>query len=101
MSLPDRATKHIPKTQAPLGSKKNGKLKIIDGRTGKVGWRQGTKGFVKDYDGDPIAVNHTAEDAKKNPHHSPRMSIKHRSHRPKMGSKPTHQAGQSSSDSDE
>jgi hypothetical protein len=101
MSLPDRATKHIPKPQESIGAKKNGKIKVIDGRTGKESWRQGTKGFVKDYDGDPIAVNHTAGNAKKSPHHSPRMAVKHKSHRARLGGGPTHQAGQSSADSDE
>lgn len=100
MSLPDKATKHIPKPQAPIGSKNKGKIKVIDGRTGKESWRQGTKGMIKDFDGDPIAVNHTAKNAKKKPHHSPRMAVKHKAHRPYMGSRPTHQAGESS-DKDE
>lgn len=100
MSLPDRATKHIPKPQEPIGSKKKGKLKVIDGRTGHVSWRQGTKGFVKDFDGDPTARNHTAANAKQKPQHHPRMGQKHKTHRPYMGSRPTHQAGESSNDNE-
>lgn len=98
MSLPDRATKHIPKAQQPIGASRKGKLKVIDGRTGHESWRQGTKGFVKDYDGDPTAKNHTAGNAKNNPSHHPRMNQKHKSHRAHMGARPTHQPGQSSSD---
>lgn len=98
MSLPDRATKHIPKPQESIGARKNGKIKVIDGRTGKVAWRQGTRGMMKDYDGDPIAVNHTAANIKKRPQHHPRDQVKMKSHKPYMGSRPTHQAGQSSND---
>jgi len=98
MSLPDRATKHIPKPQESIGARKNGKIKVVDGRTGKEMWRQGTKGMVKDYDGDPIAVNHTASQAKKKPQHHARNSVKHKSHKPYMGGRPTHQANQASQD---
>ncbi len=71
---------------------------MIDGRTGKEGWRQGTKGFMKDYDGDPIAVNHTAAGLKKRPEHHVRNEAKSKSHRAYMGTRPTHAAGQSSQD---
>ncbi len=97
MSLPDRATKHIPKPQASIGAKKDGKIKVVDGRTGKESWRQGTKGMLKDYDGDPIAVNHTAAGLKHRPQHHARMAVKHKTHRPR-GPRPVHQANQSSSD---
>lgn len=98
MSLPDKGTKHIPKPQAPIGAKKDGKLKIIDGRTGHVSWRQGTKGFAKDFDGDPTAINHNRAGMKKRPQHSPRMEVKHKSHRPYMGSRPQHEPGKSGED---
>jgi hypothetical protein len=98
MSLPDKGTKHIPKPQESIGAKKKGKIKVVDGRTGKEMWRQGTKGMLKDYDGDPIAVNHTAAGLKHRPQHHPRMAVKHKTHKPYMGTRPTHKANQSSSD---
>lgn len=98
MSLPDKGTKHIPKPQAPIGSTKDGKLKVIDGRTGRESWRQGTKGFSKDFDGEPTAQTHNRAGLKKRPYHKPKMNVKHKSHRPRMGSRPQHQAGESSSD---
>lgn len=100
MSLPDKGTKHIPKPQAPIGAKKDGKLKVVDGRTGKVSWRQGTKGFMKDFDGDPTSTNHNRAGMKKRPAHSPRMSVKHKSHKPYMGGRPTHEPGKSGGDSE-
>lgn len=69
MSLPDKATKHIPKHQVPIGAVKDGKVKIKDGETGKVGWRQGKKGFRRDYDGEPIAANFNNKDLKPAPKH--------------------------------
>lgn len=100
MSLPDRATKHIPKPQASIGAQRKGKLKVIDGKTGRESWRQGRTGFIKDADGDPISKAPAGSGVKNRPSHSVRMGIKHKSHRPSSG-RPTHQAGQSSSDSDE
>jgi len=38
----------------------------------------------KDFDGDPISVNHNRSGLKKNPKHSPRMS-KERRHKSHMG----------------
>ena len=52
----NNATKHIPKKQAPVGAKKDGKMKVLDGQTQTVRWRQGKAGFVRDYDGDPISA---------------------------------------------
>lgn len=100
MSLPDKGTKHIPKPQAPIGAKKDGKLKVVDGRTGKVSWRQGTKGFMKDFDGDPTAMNHNRAGMKKRPQHSPRMGAKKRGHTPYMGDRPQHVPGKSGGDSE-
>lgn len=100
MSLPDKGTKHIPKPQAPLGATKDGKMKIIDGRTGKESWRQGTKGFLKDFDGDPTAKNRNKAGLKNRPQHHPRMAVKHKTHRPSMGNRPQHTPGKSSDDSE-
>lgn len=99
MSLPDRATKHIPKPQASIGAQKNGKLKVIDGTTGRESWRQGKTGFIKDIDGDPISKAPAGSAAKNRPQHHARESVKHKSHRA-SGGRPVHQAGQSSSDSE-
>lgn len=100
MSLPDKGTKHIPKPQAPIGAKKNGKMKVIDGRTGKESWRQGTKGFMKDFDGDPTAMNHNRAGLKNRPQHHARMNAKKRGHRPSMGDRPQHVPGKSGEDSE-
>lgn len=100
MSLPDKGTKHIPKPQHPIGSVKDGKLKVIDGRSGSVAWRQGTKGFLKDFDGDPTSQNHNRAGLKNRPQHHARHGAKKRTHRPYMGTRPTHQAGESSSDNE-
>ena len=36
----------------------------MDGTTGKVSWRSGKKGFVRDYDSDPISVVYSNKDMK-------------------------------------
>lgn len=100
MSLPDKGTKHIPKPQAPIGSTKDGKMKVIDGRTGKESWRQGTRGFLKDFDGDPTAANHNRAGLKNRPQHHSRMSVKHKTHRASMGDRPQHVPGKSGDDSE-
>lgn len=64
MGLPDKPVKHVPKHQAPVGAKKNGKMKVKDGTTGKVSWRGGKKGFVRDYDGDAISTVYANKDIK-------------------------------------
>lgn len=64
---------------------KDGKRKVKDGDTGRVSWRQGKKGFSKDYDGDPIAQNYNAKDLKKQPKHRPHFGGKKRGHRPHKG----------------
>jgi len=84
MSLPDKAAKKIPKKQAPVGAQRGNKLKVLDGDTGKVRWRKGTKGFLRDYDGDPVSTNYTARYLKPKPKHSPHMGGKRR-HDPHMG----------------
>lgn len=84
MSLPDKPVKHIPKKQAPIGARKDDKLKTIDGETGAVRWRKGKGGFARDWDGDPIAVNYNRADAKKRPKHSPRMG-RRKVHKPHLG----------------
>lgn len=64
MGLPDKAIKHIARHQLPVGSKNKGRLKVKDGDTGKVSWRSGKKGFVKDYDEDPTSVVYANQDMK-------------------------------------
>jgi len=69
--LPKKATKHIPKHQAPIGTIRGQKRKVLDGETQKESWRQGSKGFARDWDGDPIARNYNRSKMKNKPHHSP------------------------------
>ena len=54
-NLPEKATKHIPKRQLPIGSTRKGKIKIMDGKTGKIKWRSMKSGMVRDLDGDAIS----------------------------------------------
>lgn len=84
MSLPDKPIKHIPRKQAPVGAQRDGKVKVMDGETGKVRWRKGKGGFARDWDGDPIAVNYNKAGMKKRPKHSPRMG-RRQVHRPHLG----------------
>lgn len=84
MNLPDKPVKKTPKKQLPVGAQKNGALKVLDGDTGRVKWRRGSRGFLRDYDGDPISVNYTAKYLKKRPKHSPRMG-RRPMHKPHMG----------------
>ena len=69
---------------------KDGKLKIQDGTTGNISWRQGRGGFSKDFDGEPIAQNKNYADLKNRPKHSVRMGNKKKGRQPHMGSKPSH-----------
>jgi len=98
MSLPDKGTKHIAKPQMPIGAVKGGRLKVIDGRTGKESWRQGTKGFMKDFDGDPIATNHNRAGLKNRPQHHTKTAKKH--NKKYMGGRPQHEPGHSGEDSE-
>jgi hypothetical protein len=86
MGLPDKPTKHITRPQDPIGTVKNGKIKVFDGDSGKVAWRQGRSGMSKDFDGDPTAANHNRSGLKPQPKHSPRMG-KRPKHRAHMGSR--------------
>jgi hypothetical protein len=70
MSLPDRSTKHIPKHLLPVGSFKNGRIKIKDPVTGKVSWRGGRKGLMRDWDGKPTSHNYNKKDAKQQKSHT-------------------------------
>ena len=81
MALPDRATPKVPRHQMPIGAVKDGKMKVLDGDTQKVSWRQGRKGFSKDFDGDPIAQNKNRAGLKKRPKHQAHHS--YRPHKPK------------------
>lgn len=51
---------------------KDGKRKILDGKTGRVSWRQGrAKGFLRDLDGSPTAKNYNLSGLKRRPKHTP------------------------------
>lgn len=84
MSLPDKPVKHIARKQAPIGAVRDDRIKVMDGKTGKVRWRKGRGGFARDWDGDPIAVNYNRSRLKSRPKHSPRMG-KRPMHRPNLG----------------
>jgi hypothetical protein len=64
MGLPEKSIKHVARHQEPVGTAKKGKLKIKDGDTGKVSWRSGVRGFVRDMDGDPISTVYANRDMK-------------------------------------
>jgi hypothetical protein len=100
MSLPDNGTKHIAKPQANIGDVHGGKIKVIDGTTGKESWRQGTTGMSKDWDGDPIATNYGRAGMKNRPQHHPKVGSKKRGHAPSMGNRPQHEPGHSGEDSE-
>jgi hypothetical protein len=74
MGLPTKSIKHVARHQEPIGTQKKLKIKIKDGDTGKVSWRSGKKGFLRDFDGDPISTVYANRD----------MAI---SHKVRMGSK--------------
>lgn len=61
---------------------KQGRLKILDGDTQRVSWRQGKRGFSRDWDGDPIAQNYNKEGLKSRPKHQPHMKSKQRPQKP-------------------
>ena len=82
--MPDKSTKHIPKPQEPIGTIKNGKIKVLDGDTQTVRWRQGKTGMSRDYDGDPISTNYNSKDMKSKPSHKVHMGGKRKGHKPKM-----------------
>lgn len=80
--MPDKSTKHVPKKQWPVGMVRRGKLKVRDGATQKTSWRQGTTGFARDWDGDPIAVNYNKPGLKDRPRHHPHVKSKRRPRMP-------------------
>lgn len=80
-NLPNKPTKHIKKPQPLVGAVKNGKLKVLDGDTGKTSWRQGTTGMSRDWDGDPISSNYNLSGIKSRPTHSPKMGSQRKSGR--------------------
>jgi hypothetical protein len=87
--LPTKATKHITRHQQPVGAVKGGRLKVQDGDTGKISWRQGNIGFSKDWDGEPIAENYNAKDLKPRPRHHTHTGKKE-THKTYMGNRPEH-----------
>lgn len=49
---------------------KGRKRKVKDGDTGKESWRQTSRGFLRDWDGDPTAKNYNRSGLKKQPRHA-------------------------------
>lgn len=80
MSLPDKPTKKIPRAQMPIGAVKDGKMKVKDGDTQKVAWRQGKGGFSRDFDGDPTSRQHNKAGLKDSPKHQ--AHVGRRPHKP-------------------
>lgn len=70
--MPKKSTKHIPKPQDPVGWIRHGKIKTIDGDTGKVVHRGVRRGMLRDYDSDVTSERKDARDAKKHKTHTPR-----------------------------
>ena len=69
--MPQKSTKHIAKPQNPIGWVKDGKVKIKDGDSGKVGWRSARRGFAGfDYDGEPTSQIRGKEGIKENRTHT-------------------------------
>ena len=57
-------------------------MKVLDGDTQKISWRQGRTGFLKDFDGEPIANNKNREGLKSRPKHQAHESRQpHKPHR--------------------
>lgn len=83
--MPAKATKHIPKTKEPIGTVKDGKLKVVDGETGKPTWRSGKKGFAQDYDGEPTTKDYNSKDLKHQPSHKPHHGGRRKHHTPHEG----------------
>jgi len=67
---------------------KRGKRKVWDGDKQRVSWRQGAKGFAKDWDGDPTTKTYNKAGLKKQPKHSPHTGSRRPKHKPHMGGKP-------------
>ena len=53
-----------------VGTQRTGKINVKDGDSQKVSWSSGKKGWVKDYDNDPISTVYANKD----------MKISHRVH---------------------
>lgn len=85
MSLPDVASPHIRKPQAPIGAVRNDKIKTVDGETGRIVWKQGKKGMARDWDGDPTSKQYNKDGLKKKPRHKVRMGYKRAKHKPHLG----------------
>jgi len=81
MRLPTR-TKHVAKPQSPIGWVKDGKIKVQDGDSGKVGWRGARRGLFRDMDGEPTTARRNSEDAK--------VPRSHTVHRGSIGKKKAH-----------
>lgn len=57
---------------------------MFDGESQTEKWRQGTKGMLRDWDGDPIANQYNLKDMKHHNTHAVRSPTKRKVHRPKM-----------------
>lgn len=64
MGLPEKSIKHVAIHQEPVGTTKKGKMKIKDGDTGKISWRSGKHGFLRDYDNEATGINYANKDMK-------------------------------------
>ena len=74
--MPKKSVKHIPKHIPPVGTVKAGRIKVIDGDTGREVWRQGTTGMSRDWDGDAISHDYNAGKMKSKPRHKPHSGKK-------------------------
>ena len=83
--MPEKSTKHIARPQEPIGAVKDGKVKVLDGDTQRIGWRSGTKGMSRDYDGEPTAAQPNLRDLKSQPKHSAHMANKTKGHKAHKG----------------
>lgn len=53
--MPFKPTEDPGRTEYPIGMVKDGRIKVVDGSTGKPVWRSAKEGMVKDLDGDPVS----------------------------------------------
>jgi len=87
MSLPKKATKHIARHPEPIGTVKDGKIKVLDGETQTTSWRSGRKGMLRDFDGEPTSTQHNLKDLKHQPRHHVHSGSRKQTHTPHDGSK--------------
>ena len=49
-----RTTRHVTRPHNPEGTRKGYKVKVVDNETGIARWEDGSRGFAKDPNGDPV-----------------------------------------------